>query len=161
MMRNKSKHSQNRYNFNLAQRYCTVHNATDGDLWGNGRISPSWGAAKLYYNPEERYPEGIQSFDQCKEWCRSKDHCELARWYDQAKECHVYRFPSMERNRDEVLHWCYSFPLYVPYNPQYGTPQHVYSANHCPHNATHQISCSSYPSKYESCCYIYLIQDIE
>ena len=139
----------------LASRYCTVHNATDDILWGirwhNG-INPkpyfsapynndallAWGLGKLYYDPEKiNLAEGINSLEQCTEWCRNNSYCELARWYNHTQECKVYQL--YKKKRSET---CITMPLYDVSDLYLG-----YHPGFCPHNATHQISCTSYQGK--------------
>ena len=107
-------------------------------------MDPIWGNAKLYYNPEEREPIGIQTIEECRDWCSNNDYCGLARWYDQTKGCHVYRFTPMKRNRHETLKSCITIAKWTDSSTR------VESKDHCPHNATHQISCTSYQSKFEN-----------
>ena len=122
-----------------ASRYCTIHNETNDYLWGNRNFF-GWGDTRIYYNPEERYPVGIQNLEQCKDWCFNDSFCGLARWYEQTTECHVYRFEPVRRYRYEKLESCITWSLYRG-------PLRLESKDHCPHNATHQISCSSFQCK--------------
>ena len=123
-----------------ASRYCTIHNATNDLLWGNGIHAPGWGKPRLYYNPEERYPVGIHTLEECKDWCFNDSYCGLARWYEQKTECHVFRFTPETRYEYEKLESCITMSLYYQMH-------RFESKDHCPHNATHQISCTSFQGK--------------
>ena len=93
----------------------------------------------------ERWLTGSYTFEQCKKWCFENDHCGLALWSIEQKECHIYRFKPTKRNEREVLDWCDAFKpaAFVRKNRQWLQNPERY----CPLDEAMKISCTSYQGK--------------
>ena len=127
----------------IAIRHCSVHNATitielhiSGDYYGY---------ARLYYNPDERRLSGRFTLEKCKKSCYENAYCDLALWFSEGAECHVYRFRSKRSNESEILKSCKPFGAdSLPANALFG---HYHGYNLCPLEKATTISCTSYQGK--------------
>ena len=100
----------------------------------------------LWYNPEERWLSGSYTFEECKKWCFENDHCGLALWFKEQKECHIYRFNPTKRNEREVLEWCDASKS-AAFVRQYGQLLQTPPERYCPLDEAMKISCTSYQGK--------------
>ena len=144
MIELKEKVIKNEWFYNSESRHCTVHNFTE-----DGQQHGQYG---LYYSPEERGLNGVNTFEKCKNWCFEDLYCGLALWYEEKEECYAYRFRGVKKNEQEELIFCRTdfytsrrlqcFPffdfeaLYNSYDMHYD----FYPSKF--------ISCTSYKSKY-------------
>ena len=114
----------------------------------------------MYYNPEERGLNGVNTFDKCKNWCFEDRYCGLALWYEEKEECLAYRFRRVKKNEVEELIYCrtdlfdsrkiqcspyFDFESYrqALYNSYAPVDQHDYIIH-----PSKFISCTSYKGKY-------------